>query len=115
MTEVSEIVGHLLELLTVVGDRKIALSEDVKLGVEVESTCLLVAKEVLHDGDPCIASVGTVGDGGLSKVMVDRAVEPRLDDDIHVDPVRQLQDTVAEDVILQRVVGDGEDELLALA
>lgn len=115
LTKINEIIGHHLELLTVVVDREINLSEGVEIGIKVESVSLLVAEEVLLDGDPRAACVGVVGDDRLSKVMGDRAIEPRLDDDVQANLIEVLRNVVAVEVILQRVIGDGEEELLTPA
>jgi hypothetical protein len=52
LVEVSEVVGHLLEALAILGDGEVSLSKGAKLGVEVEGAGLLVADEMVLDGEP---------------------------------------------------------------
>jgi hypothetical protein len=75
-TEVSEVGGHLLEVFAIVGDGVVTLGKRTKLGVKVESTGLLNAKEVILDGDPGFIGGGAVVDHGVGKVGSDRAVQP---------------------------------------
>jgi hypothetical protein len=111
--EVSEVGGHLLEVFAIVSDGKITLGKGAKLGVEVESTSLLIADEVVLDGDPGFVGGGAVLDHGFSKVGSDRAVQPRFDDGVHPSPIRKCRDGGAADVVLQRILRDGEEELFA--
>jgi len=76
LVEVSEVVGHLLEALAVIGDGEITLCKSAKLGVEVEGVGLLVADEVTLDGEPGFTGGGAVFNHGLSEIRGDRAVEP---------------------------------------
>lgn len=76
---------------------------------------LLVAEEVFLDGEPGVAGVGALGDDGGREVVGDGVVEPRLDGDVHPNPVGEIRNTIAENVFPQRVLGDGEQELLAPA
>jgi hypothetical protein len=52
LPQVTQGIGHGLELVAVVNDREIALDEVVKGGIEVERTLLAVAKELLFQGEP---------------------------------------------------------------
>ena len=60
--EVSEVGGHLLEVFAIVGDGVVTLGKRMKLGVKVESTGLLNAKEVILDGDS-----GFIGGGAVAR------------------------------------------------
>jgi len=76
LVEVSEVVGHLLEALAILGDGEITLSKRAKFGVEVEGAGLLVAEEVILDGELGLTGGGAVVDHGVGEVSGDRAVEP---------------------------------------
>jgi hypothetical protein len=72
----AEVGDHLLEVFAIVGDGVVTLGKRTKLGVKVESTGLLNAKEVILDGDPGFIGGGAVVDHGVGKVSSDRAVQP---------------------------------------
>jgi hypothetical protein len=76
LVEVSEVVGHLLEALAILGDGGITLRKHTKFGIEVEGAGLLVAEEVILDGELGLTGGGTVVDHGVGEVSGDRAVEP---------------------------------------
>jgi hypothetical protein len=113
LVEVSEVVGHLLEALAILGDGGITLRKHTKFGIEVEGAGLLVAEEVILDGELGLTGGGTVVDHGVGEVSGDRAVEPWLDDDVHPSPVSKGRDGVTVDVVQRWVFGVGEEELLA--
>jgi hypothetical protein len=108
--KVGEGVRHVLEMATVLRDGQVSLAEVAKLGVEVEGARLLVPKELVLERKRGVASYGVLKYNGFHQVSGDGAGDPRLDDVIHVAPVRKVgRRVVLEDVILLVVLADDEE------
>ena len=77
--KIGEVVGHVLELLAVVGDGEIILHECSELGVENEGASLAVTQELGLDGEPSGASSGaavTTSHDDVDEVAGEGPVEP---------------------------------------
>jgi hypothetical protein len=58
--EVSQIVGHGLELVAVLIDREVTLNKSTKGNIKVKSTLLMVTEKLVLDGEPEVARHATV-------------------------------------------------------
>jgi hypothetical protein len=58
--EVSQIVGHVLELAAVLIDRELTLNKSTKDSIKVKSTLLTVTEKLILDGEPEVAHRATV-------------------------------------------------------
>jgi hypothetical protein len=54
-TEVSQTVGHGLELAAILIDREVTLNKSMKSSIKVKSTMLTVTKKLVLDGEPEVA------------------------------------------------------------
>jgi hypothetical protein len=106
--EGGERLSHPLHPAVVVVDAQIALYEEPKLCVEVEGACLVVAEELLLEGNPKLLSGAVAGTSGLLEVDADGAEQPRQDHAIHLVLVGVVEgrnvggDVVIESVALER-------------
>jgi hypothetical protein len=113
LVEVTEVVSHPLHPAAVVVDAQIALHEEPKLCVEVESVCLVVAEELLLKGNPKLLSgaVAVTSTSGLLEDDGDGVEQPRQDHTIHPAPVGVVEgrsiggDVDIEGVALERQQG----------
>jgi hypothetical protein len=113
-SKVSEGVGHVLEAAAVLRDGQVPLTEVAELGVEMEGASLLIPEELILEGKPNGASRGIPREHRLRQVVGDGAGDPVLDDAVHAAPIRKIgRRGVLEDVIIQRVLADDEEELIA--
>jgi hypothetical protein len=69
LSQGGEIVGHLLQTTTVLGDREITLYEVVKLRLELDRPCLSIAQELGFDGEPGVPGSGALGGDDFGKVV----------------------------------------------
>jgi len=100
--KIGELIGHLLEAPTVVGDGEIALGEAVELDVEKRARLTVPQKLGLHY-DPKIASSGATAGDGFGKVIEEGAGDPGLDHAVHANPVRGGRGLgIEKNVILKR-------------
>jgi len=86
LAEVTEGVRHALHLAAVLGDGKVALDEDSESGVEVESTSLAVAEELVLNGKPGLASGATALADDVLQLDGDGAEDPGEDNTVHPAP-----------------------------
>jgi hypothetical protein len=106
--EGGERLSHPLHPAAVVVDAQIALYEEPKLCVEVEGACLVVAEELLLEGNPKLLSGAVAGTSGLLEVDADGAEQPRQDHAIHLVLVGVVEgrnvggDVVIESIALER-------------
>src|SRR6266540_7374738 len=101
LAEVTEGVRHALHLAAVLGDGKVTLDEDSESGVEVESTSLAVAKELVLNGKPGLASGATALADDVLQLDGDGSEDLGEDNTVHPVPRghRQVPD-VGEDVVV---------------
>jgi hypothetical protein len=79
----SEVVGHLFQLAAVGGDRKIALDEVAKLGLQVDGASLAVPKELRLNSNPGIMCCGTLGGDNLDQIVGEGGDDPGFDNAVH--------------------------------
>jgi hypothetical protein len=66
--EVSQIIGHDLELAVVLIDREVTLNKSMKGSIKVKSTFLTVTKKLVLDGEPEVAHFATAFPDHLVKI-----------------------------------------------
>jgi hypothetical protein len=107
--EVGEGVDEALHLPTVVIDAEVALHEAPEGGIDVEGAGFMVAKEVVLQCQPGVASHLAALPGDVLQVRGDGASDPRLDDVAHSVPSRNDNVRgVQQHVIGERVKPEGE-------
>jgi hypothetical protein len=112
----SEIICHLLEAPAVISDREVTLNEVAKLPLQVDGTCLPIAKELGLDGEPGVPGGGALGGDDLSEIVDESPDDPELDHAVYPSPVRGDGIWRGEaDVILERKLAENEQELVAPA
>jgi hypothetical protein len=112
LTQGGEIVGHLLQTTTVLGDREITLYEVAKLRLELDRPCLPIAQELGFDGEPGVPGSGALGGDDFSEVVGEGVENPGLDGTIHSIPVRR-GGRGGEDVCLEGEFAEDQQELIA--
>ena len=101
LPERAEVIGHLLQAPTVVGDREMTLDEVVKPHLKMHDACLPVAEDLRFHGKPGIPGDGTMGGDDFSEVIGEPAEDRGLDHAIHAGPIRGHRDgSIDVDVIL---------------
>jgi hypothetical protein len=70
-TEVSQTVGHGLELVAVLIDREVTLNKSMKDSIKVKSTLLTVTEKLVLDGEPEVAHHATAFPDHLVKIRQD--------------------------------------------
>jgi hypothetical protein len=66
--EVSQIVGHGLELATILIDREVTLNKSTKGSIKMKSTLLTVTEKLVLNGEPEVARRATVFSNHLVKI-----------------------------------------------
>jgi hypothetical protein len=66
--EISQIVGHGLELAAVLIDRDVILDKSTKCSIDVKSTLLMVTEKLVRDGEPEVARRATAFPDHLVKI-----------------------------------------------
>jgi hypothetical protein len=104
LTEVAKVVGHPLQLAAVVIDTQITPYEELKQGVEVEGTSLVVAEELLLKGNPELLSSVVACASALLEVNGDGAKNPRQDHVVHPTLVGVIEGrSIGGDVVIECV------------
>jgi hypothetical protein len=101
--EVSQTVGHGLELATVLIDREVTLNKSTKDNIKVKSTLLTVTEKLVLDGEPEVTRHATTFPDHLVKIHRDGVVNPVEDDVVHPNPPRISGQSVVHDVLEQGV------------
>jgi hypothetical protein len=101
--EVSQIVGHVLELAAVLIDREVTLNKSTKDSIKVKSTLLTVTEKLVLDGEPEVAHRATVFLDHLVKIHRDGVADPVEDDAVHPNPPRIIGRGIVRDVLDQGV------------
>lgn len=50
LAQATQVISHALELATIVGAEEVAMDEILEVGVQIEGTLFLVAKELIFSG-----------------------------------------------------------------
>jgi hypothetical protein len=101
--EVSQIVGHGLELAAVLIDREVTLNKSTKGSIKVKSMLLTVIEKLFLDGEPEVACRATAFPDHLVKIHRDGVADPVEDDAVHLNPPRIIGGSVVRDVLDQGV------------
>jgi hypothetical protein len=97
--EVSQTVGHALELTTVLIDREVTLNKSMKDSIKVKSTVLMVTEKLVLDGEPAVSRHATAFPDHLVKIHRDGVADPVEDDAVHPSPPRISGRSVVRDVL----------------
>jgi hypothetical protein len=103
LVEVSQTVGHGLELAVVLIDREVTLNKSTKGSIKVKSTLLTVTEKLVLDGEPEVARRATAFLDHLVKICRDGVADPVEDDAVHPNPLRIIGRSVVRDVLDQGV------------
>jgi hypothetical protein len=115
LAKIPEGIHHGLHLVVVLMDR-VALDEDAKLGVEMDSLHLVIAKELRLNSEPGVASCPVAHVDSLHKLGGDRAKQPREDDSIHAAPGRDVGvGRIRDNMRGEGVALEGEEDEVAPA
>jgi hypothetical protein len=102
--EVSQIVGHGLELVTVLIDREVILNKSMKGSIKVKSMLLTVTEKLVLDGAPEVARCATAFLDHLVKIRRDGVADPVEDNVVHPNSPRIIGRSVVRNVLDQGVV-----------
>jgi hypothetical protein len=97
--EVSQIVGHGLELVAILIDREVTLNKSVKSSIKVKSTVLTVTEKLVLDGGPEVVHRATACPNHPVKIHRDGVVDLVEDDVVHPNSPRISGRSVARDVL----------------
>jgi hypothetical protein len=98
-TEVSQTVGHGLELAAVPIDREVTLNKSTKGSIKVKSMLLTVTEKLILDGEPEVARRATVFPDHLVKIRRDGVADLVEDDVVHPNPPRIIGRSVIRYVL----------------
>jgi hypothetical protein len=102
-TEVSQTVGHDLELAAVLIDREVTLNKSTKYSIKVKSMLLTVTEKLVLDGEQAVARHAPTFPDHLVKIHRDGVADPVDDDAIHPNPSRIIGRSLIHDVLEQGV------------
>jgi hypothetical protein len=97
--EVSQTVGHGLELAAVLIDREVTLNKSVKSSIKVKSTVLTVTEKLVLDGELEVACRATTFLDHLVKIHRDGVADPVEDDAVQPNPPQISGRSVVCDVL----------------
>jgi hypothetical protein len=100
-TEVSQIVGHGLELVVVLIDREDTLNKSTKGSIKVKCTLLTVIEKLVLNGEPEVARRATAFPDHLVKIRRDGVADPVEDDVVHPNPPRIIGWSIVHDMLDQ--------------
>jgi hypothetical protein len=101
--EVSQTIGHGLELAAVLIDREVTLNKSTKGNIKVKSTLLTVTEKLVLDGEPEVTCCATTFSDHLVKIRRDGVADPVEDDAIHPNPPWIIGRSVVHDMLDQGV------------
>jgi hypothetical protein len=101
--EVSQIIGHGLELAVVLIDREVTLNKSMKGGIKVKTTLLMVTEKLVLNGKPEVARRTTAFPDNLVRIRRDGVADPVEDDTVHLNPPWIIGRSVICDVLNQGV------------
>jgi hypothetical protein len=96
--EVSQTVGHGLELAVVLIDRAVIWNKSMKGSIKVKSVLLTVTEKLVLNGELEVARRATVFPDHLVKICRDGVVDLVQDDAVHPNPPRIIGRSVVRDV-----------------
>jgi hypothetical protein len=102
-TEVSQTIGHGLELAIVLIDREVTLNKSTKDSIKVKSMLLTVTEKLVLDDEPKVAHRATAFPNHLVKIRRDGVADPVEDDVVHPNPPRIIGRSVVCDMLDQGV------------
>jgi hypothetical protein len=102
-TQIAERVCHGLELVAVVRDGKVPLHEVAKLGVEDEYTGLLIAEELIFNGEPDVTCWGAGRHDVVEEIGSDGGIHWWADGALHGVPIS----IIYQGGIMVDMIGDG--------
>jgi hypothetical protein len=97
--EVSQTVGHDLELAAVLIEQEVTLNKSAKSNIKVKSTVLTVTEKLVLDDEPEVARHATAFPDHLVKIRRDGVADPVEDDAVHPNPPRISGRSIVRDVL----------------
>jgi hypothetical protein len=101
--EVSQTIGHGLELAAILIDREVTLNKSTKGSIKVKSTLRTVTEKLVLDGEAEVTRRATTFPDHLVKIRRDGVVDPVEDDAVHLNPPQIIGRSVVRDVLDQGV------------
>jgi hypothetical protein len=101
--EVSQTVGHGIELVAVLIERDVTLNKSIKDSIKVKSMLLTVTEKLVLDGEPEVARRATVFLDHLVKIHRDGVTDPIEDGVVHLNLPQISGRSVIRDVLEQGV------------
>jgi hypothetical protein len=101
--EVSQTIGHGLELAAVLIDREVTLNKSMKGSIKVKSMLLTVTEKLVLDGEPEVARRAPTFLDHQVKIRQDGVADPVENDVVHPNPPRIIGRSVIRDVLDQGV------------
>jgi hypothetical protein len=101
--DVSQTIGHGLELAAVLIDREVTMNKSTKGSIKVKSTLLTVTEKLVLDGELEVTRRATMFPDHLVKIRRDGVVDPVEDDAVHPNPPWIIGRSVVCDVLDQGV------------
>jgi hypothetical protein len=109
LTQDAQVVGHAFHLTTVVTDAKVALLEDMKLGINLQDARLVVTKELGLHSKPRLSSGLQWLTDDLVKLDEESAQDPSQHNVVQPDPIGGHVDAVGEDVTIEGIAAECEE------
>jgi len=106
--EGAEVVGHLLEVATVLGDGEVALDEVAEPHLKLDGAYLPVPKELGLNSELGVPGSAALGGDDLGEVVGEGAEDLGLDDAIHPIPILGGNRGVEVDMILEGELAEGQ-------
>jgi hypothetical protein len=97
--EVSQTIGHGLELLVILIDWEVTLNKSTKDSIKVKGTLLTVIEKLVLDGEPEVARRATAFSDHLVKIHRDGVADPVEDDTVYLNLPRISGWSVVRDVL----------------
>jgi hypothetical protein len=97
--EVSQTIGHGLELLVILIDWEVTLNKSTKGSIKMKDTLLTVIEKLVLDGEPEVARRATAFSDHLVKIHRDGVADPVEDDTVYLNLPRISGWSVVRDVL----------------
>lgn len=109
LPKLEEGIGHVLQVVAVIGDGEVPLGKVAKLGFEEERPSFLIAEELRLDGEPGSTGGGVALHDGFGEIGRQSPEEPGSHNAVHPNLVWGLViGSVGKDMTLQRVLAKDE-------